>query len=212
MLEFYTINADYLESLSITEALFDSLCGTQVFQIPFKRVTMEDAFKLHAGFSLLEAIKKERLQFHAKALGLETRSGASAEELFNLIFIHSVEPKLRNERSLALIDYPAAVPCLAAPNPDGLTLQRWELYVKGIEMANCYSEETRAEAVKAYFEVQSEQKRLSARIPHNVDSDYWKIFQRSDSKTNLAYSGVAIGFDRLIMAICGLKNIDAILP
>jgi lysyl-tRNA synthetase class 2 len=110
------------------------------------------------------------------------------------------------------MDYPAFVPCLAKKSGDGITAERWELYVRGIELANCYSEETDPEKVRVFFETEAKIKTETARIPHAVDADYWKIFSPRKEKAYPRCSGVAMGVDRLIMSLAGRSAIDSVLP
>jgi lysyl-tRNA synthetase class 2 len=233
MLEYYTMDADYIDSLTITEELFNYLLQDnnlsryqnkkelEELASPFIQITMDDAFKQFAGFSLIHAIENSTLLKHAKALGIDPPAGLSGADLYNLIFIHCVEPNLPKHKPVVLIDYPAIVPCLAQLNTGSsqaaFTRRRWELYMRGLETANCYSEETDPENVKNYFLEEGKLKNKNARLKHNIDNDYWKIFApRKDSsgavKSFPRCSGVALGMDRLIMALTGRKTIDAVLP
>lgn len=216
MLEYYTMEADYLDSLRITEELFTALAGEGVFP-PFLRITMDEAFSRWAGFSLLEAAEgpegRTRLEAESRRLGLDPLPGLSLGALYDLIFIHAVEPNLPKDRPAALLDYPAFVPCLARRGRDGRTMERWELYVRGIELANCYSEETDSGMVKNYFEEEQAAK-AAALVPHRVDGDYWKTFLPK-GEPPLPYprcSGVALGLDRLVMVLTGRSTIDGVLP
>ena len=95
-------------------------------------------------------------------------------------------------------------------------MERWELYLRGIELANCYSEETDPREVRNFFESEAEIKAATALVPHRVDRDYWKVFlPRRIGETDLPFprcSGVALGLDRLIMALTGRSSIDGVLP
>ncbi|MDR0551617.1 MAG: LysR family transcriptional regulator, partial [Spirochaetaceae bacterium] len=84
MLEYYTMNADYIDSLVLTEALFTALIETNKtallrFQTegelaavspPFIRLSMEEAFVRYAGFSLASAIERGTLRQEAEHLGM----------------------------------------------------------------------------------------------------------------------------------------------
>jgi lysyl-tRNA synthetase class 2 len=107
------------------------------------------------------------------------------------------------------MDYPAFVPCLAQ-NGGPQTKQRWELYINGIELANCYSEETDPEEVRRFFGNETAEKEKTALVRHAVDGAYWQIFARDRAFPRC--SGVAMGLDRLIMALCGKSSIDGVLP
>jgi lysyl-tRNA synthetase class 2 len=222
MLEYYTMKADYMDSLELTEDLFaylaeeaqapcpgqPSACGT-----PFQRVTVAQAFERWADFDLFSVAEKEgALEEQARRLGLDPPQGLSTPELYDLIFIHAVEPHLKAEKPVALIDYPAFVPCLAKKSPNGKTVERWELYYNGIELANCFSEETDPQKVKEFFINESAAKEKNALVKHNVDHDYWKNFQGQSDGGFPRCSGVALGLDRLVMALTGRSNIDAVLP
>ena len=216
MLEYYTMEADYMDSLAITEELFSFLLKELQIKAaedlcpPFTRLTMEEAFKRWAGFDLFRAAETcGAMEEEARRLGLKTGKALSVPELYDLIFIHAVEPQLCQGEPVAIIDYPAFVPCLAKKKPDGKTVERWELYAKGIELANCFSEETCPEEIRKFFESEKAKKEKNALVHHNVDNDYWKIFTNSGIDK---VSGVALGLDRLIMLLCGRKTIDGILP
>jgi lysyl-tRNA synthetase class 2 len=216
MLEYYTMKIGYMESLSLTEELFNFLNsshkGTKAqsfLNISFDRMTVKEAFTRYAGFDLFAAVEKNGgLEAEARRLGLDPPAGSGIGELYDLIFIHAVEPKLKSNRLVALTDYPAFVPCMAKKNADGKTVERWELYYDGIELANCFSEETDANSVREFFESEAAAKKSQALVKHKVDSEYWKHFQNGFPRC----SGVAMGLDRLIMALCGKSTIDGVLP
>ncbi|MDR2782816.1 MAG: LysR family transcriptional regulator, partial [Treponema sp.] len=116
MLEYYTMDADYEDSLDITEALFAALLPQTVrksLSPPFLRLTVEDAFREFAGFSLFSAVEKGRLEMEARSLGLEPPANMGTAALYDLIFVHTVEPNLPRDKPVALMDYPAFIPCLA---------------------------------------------------------------------------------------------------
>ncbi|MDR0455083.1 MAG: LysR family transcriptional regulator [Treponema sp.] len=255
MLEYYTMDADYTDSLKLTEELFDFLAPAR-FSLPFERITVAEAFSRYAGFNLFAAagglkatdmsnknfLPRSTTEFHgekgknhtktpwnskltagqqtsvmnsssleteARRLGLDPPPGMGAAELYDLIFIHAVEPQLKRNQPIALLDYPAFVPCLARRSADGKTVERWELYYNGIELANCYSEETNAQRVQDFFESESAAKEKQALVHHQVDRDYPKLFEGG---TFPPCSGVALGLDRLIMALCERSTIDGVLP
>jgi lysyl-tRNA synthetase class 2 len=245
MLEYYTMDADYLDSLAITEDLFAYLLsrlgacrssrvkpgnpalqniGEQVFMAgaalrpPFQRLSMGEAFGRWAGFDLYEAAASPGgLEAEARRIGLEPPGGLDAGALYDLIFIHAVEPMIPRDRPLAIVDYPAFVPCLAKKSADGKTAERWELYLRGIELANCYSEETDPEEVRRFFASEAAAKGKSALTPHRVDPDYWKLFLPKPGADGRKWpfppcSGVAMGLDRLVMALAGHSTIDGVLP
>jgi lysyl-tRNA synthetase class 2 len=211
------MEAGYLDSLEITEALFRELGAAGNLSPPFIRISVEEAFARWAGFDLYKAASSQgAMEEEAAKLGLNPAPGLSVAELYDLVFIHAVEPRLKMERPVALMDYPAFVPCLAKKSPDNKTVKRWELYVRGIELANCFSEETNAEEVRRFFESEKAEKEKSALVRHKVDEGYWELFRAGNGFPNgkgfPQCSGVAMGLDRLIMVLCGRGTIDGVLP
>jgi elongation factor P--(R)-beta-lysine ligase len=210
MLEYYTINANYMNSLTLTEELFSHLAKDSAITVDnFERITVADAFAKWADFDLFATAEEGpvAMNIQARKLGLAPMPGMTVPQLYDLIFIHAVEPQLKLQKPVALLDYPAFVPCLAKRSPNGRTVERWELYYNGIELANCYSEETNPQSVKDFFISEEAEKNRTAVVKHNVDHNYWKIFETFPS-----CSGVAIGLDRLIMALTGKTTIDGVLP
>jgi lysyl-tRNA synthetase class 2 len=230
MLEYYSLGADYAASLALTEELFARLlplaeegpAGEAVKELypPFERITVGDAFIRWAGFDLYRAASVPgRLEAEARRLGLETAPGLDRGTLYDLIFVDKVEPSLPRDRPVVLSEYPAFVPCLARKNPGGETVERWELYGRGIELANCYTEETGPQAVREFFENEKRAKEKSALVRHRVDDDYWKIFLSGGGDPAgpgesgfPPCSGAALGMDRLIMVLAGRSSIGGVLP
>ena len=221
MLEYYTMDAGYTDSLKLTEELFIHLTAEfhrekeKNYYVPFERITVAQAFKKYAGFDLFETAAggANAMASQARRLGLDPITGMTIPELYDLIFIHAVEPHLKTDKPAALLDYPAFVPCLAKRgdrNPE--TAQRWELYYNGIELANCFSEETDPEKIKEFFINEEAEKERSAAVKHKVDHDYWKLFEKKEGEAFPRYSGVAMGMDRLIMILTGRSSIDSVLP
>ena len=233
MLEYYTMDASYKESMAITEELFNVLLPPlpqankensepdpwKHLRPPFTRLTMNDAFKKYAGFYLSEAETPAELAEHARRLGIAELPDSPFskwpwDDLYELILVQCVEPALANEpKPVFLTDYPAKVPCLAKdvpPEKKGgtpLWKERWELYAAGTELANCYTEEDNPENVRDYFKKEGRLKNENAIIPHATDDEYWKVFK------DFPYcSGVAMGVDRLIMLLAGRKSIESVLP
>ncbi len=221
MLEYYTMNANYNNSMSITEELFTNLLPPAPISIgndpwdflrpPFIRLTMDEAFEKYAGFPLSSCNNAKDLAKYAVHLGLEDPNNNhflnwEMDDLYELILVNNVEPQLIDSKPIFLTDYPAFVPCLAKDKKP-MWKERWELYVNGIELANCYSEETDEKKVKEYFDNEGALKNDTALIPHGLDSDYWKTFQEFPE-----CSGVAMGVDRLIAILGGYSSIESILP
>ena len=116
------------------------------------------------------------------------------------------------------MDYPAAVPCLAAEKSGTVALmdgriirwntrERWELYAGGVELANCYTELRDTGHIRQYMDSETREKQNNARIPHPAITGFETICARMPP-----CSGSAMGLDRLIMLLAGKTSLDSILP
>jgi elongation factor P--(R)-beta-lysine ligase len=212
MLEWYSVNKDYRDNIKLTEELLHFLAplsceeNRHYFTDPFLILTMEEAFLKYAQFSLEKTQDRDSLKKELKKQDLPYDKDDSQETLFNRAFLTLVEPALPEDKTVVITDYPTFIPTLARRKLNTPWSERWEMYIKGIELANCYSEETDQEKVAAYYALEKKAKE-TALVDHRVDKDYERIFHKDYPKV----SGNAMGMDRLIMALSGSKNIEEVL-
>ncbi len=219
MLEWYTLNATYEDSIEIVEALVRTLVELELAELqtagephlsrllpPFVRLSMADAFRIHARIALEDCEDSEDLAEEARKLGLTPRHDDSWQDLFNRIFLTFVEPNIARERPVVLTDFPAQISTLARPIPGTPWSERWELYLEGRETANCYTEETDPDAIVDFFAAEAARKRDSL-VGIKVDDTFPELFEHDFP----ACSGVALGVDRLIMALTGVPDIQGVI-
>ncbi len=211
MLEWYSLEADYRASLDTALELLQYLSSqaaptAEVMQREPLMLTVEEAFRRHLGFSLGEALEEGRLRSALAGAGLDPRRLESAEELFNLAMVDRIEPSLPEDRAVALLDYPKQIPTLAREIPNTPWCERWELYLGGVELANCYSEETDPQNVARFFATQQQAKR-ARNAEHTVDHRYPELFHDAFP----ACSGAALGVDRLVLALSGKRSLDEVI-
>jgi lysyl-tRNA synthetase class 2 len=209
MLEWYTAGADYRDSADLTDELLAflhrSLGGPQGAAPPCLRLSMNEAFLTLAGIDL-EALQDRRaLLAAAREHGETPDDGETWEQLFNRLLVSLVEPRLPHGRPLLLTDWPSRVPTLARAR--GPVAERWELYVGGVEIANCFTEETDGARLRELFEEESRRK-AGCRVPHAVDQGLLELFDGRFPPC----SGVALGMDRLFMVYSGLNQIEGVIP
>ena len=209
MLEWYSAGADYKDSIMITENLLDTLAlifNCNLLKPPCIKISVKELFLKHTGIDLEEFKSAKLLTAAIKNAGLGDKSGYTWEEAFNYIFVSIIEPALPKEKPVIITDYPLQIPCLAKKTKDKKWFERWELYVNGIELANCYTEETDKKIIDAFFKEQADLKN-NALVNHYIDRAYTEIF----SKNFPDCSGVALGIDRLVMAITGASRIEDVI-
>ncbi|MCX7027568.1 MAG: elongation factor P--(R)-beta-lysine ligase [Spirochaetes bacterium] len=208
MLEYYRVGADSGFNIGLTEDLF-SVLSTETTperaKPPFRRMTMAEAFADLAGLDLDRLGEVAAMREAASLKSLIVKKEATWEEAFNIVFLSLVEPRLPCDRPLVLDEYPAGIECLAKDIPGRPCKERWELYVGGIEVANCFTEMGDKASVETYFASQGA-KKLDSLVPHKVDATYPSIFEGFPP-----CSGVAVGFDRLAMVLSGAKRIEEVI-
>lgn len=218
MLEYYTVDSGYMESIRLTEELMDrtlqcaesesSAADARLLRPPFRRMTVQEAFYDHTGLDLAEHTGAGELRQAAEKLGLQAaRKRETWEQLYHRIFLSFVEPNLPRDRPLVLSDYPRQIPCLAKEIPGTPWRERWELYIRGMEIANCYSEETDAAAIEDFFRREHAHKAAESRIVPDIDQKFIDLHSNGFPES----SGVALGVDRLVMAVTGQKSIEGVI-
>jgi elongation factor P--(R)-beta-lysine ligase len=208
MLEWYTVPADYLDSLETTETLLNEITDESIpsaARPPFRRMTVEEAFTTHAGIDLTGCQDTDALADAARRSGLTPGGDETWADIFHLVMLSLVEPKLPRDRPLALLDYPEQVRCLAKVKKGTPWRERWELYIDGVETANCFSELVDPAAVSTLF---SSEAYGETGVAERTDPTFADIY----SPRHPRCSGVALGMDRLIMVLTGSESIADIMP
>ena len=225
MLEYYAVNKDYKFSIELTQNLLlhvasklkdSSLLSfenVEILKKGFIIKTVDELFKEYAHFSIKKEHSKEALFFRAKkmqpSLELDFES-LTQSSLYDMIFVHAIEANLPKDRLTLVIDYPYFSSCLAKEKEgeDGWKVkERWELYGNGIELCNCYTEEHNRKKIDEYFEREEKIKNENAIVKHPIVKDFGLICEKMPE-----CSGVAMGFDRLLMFLSGRKDISSVLP
>jgi lysyl-tRNA synthetase class 2 len=219
MLEWYSTGQDYLDSLGLQEAYCEymreklgvartvSVNGTPVdLSPPFRRLAMREAFAELAGINLDALREFGALQEAAADTGVISAVSDDWESLFHRLFLEKVEPLLPRDKPLFLTAYPAAIPTLAK-TADGMYAERWELFIGGIEIANCYTEERDPQRLGDFFR---EEEARGATLPFAVPADRELVSIMADKLP--ACSGNALGIDRLLMVLLQKDSITEVSP
>ncbi|MBN2440399.1 MAG: hypothetical protein JXJ04_03615 [Spirochaetales bacterium] len=212
MCEWYSMDADYMDSVRFTEEFFNYLLRNSEFEIPidirppFLRISMKEAFWEYLHVDLDALLPDPRSHQLCEELDISITDSSTEEEVFNKLFLTYVEPQLPKNKPVVLYDYPVCMPVPAKKDPSGLYYERWELYIAGIEIANCYTEEIDRENIETFIHNESERKKNAFVVPA-VDKEFTAIFTSSYPPC----SGVALGIDRLFMIITGINSIEGVI-
>ncbi|HEY8208176.1 MAG TPA: EF-P lysine aminoacylase EpmA [Myxococcaceae bacterium] len=215
LLEMYRPNADYariMEDLEDALAEVEGACGHSgpFSAVPYERVTVRDAVLRHAGVDLRKCPDAPSLARAAREAGVRLPENAEAltfDDVFFHLFLQKVEPELGRDRPAFLTEYPASMAALARLKPgDPTVAERFELYVRGSELANGYSELTDAREQRQRLE---EERALRARLgrpAYPLDERFLEAVGRMPPS-----GGVAVGLDRVLMLLVGAASIDEVL-
>ncbi|MDV7104256.1 elongation factor P--(R)-beta-lysine ligase [Vibrio sp. TH_r3] len=202
MLEWYQVGFDHHDLMDEMDELLQLILQSGSGQ----RMTYQHAFLSVLNVCPLEAPMSE-LKKVAATLGLSdiAEPETDRDTLLQLLFSVGIEPKIGIEAPAFVYDFPASQAALAKINPeDPRVAQRFEVYFKGIELANGFHELDDAQEQLARF-VADNQKRASLGLEAQP-IDYHLI---DALKAGLpACAGVAMGIDRLIMLAVGVEHID----
>ena len=173
-----------------------------------ERLTLAEAFRRHAGIEL-EPLLKDRAAMAAAAQSVGTRVGAedSWSDIFSAILVQHIEPKLGQGQLTLLCAYPAEEAALARPlAEDPRFAERFELYACGVELANGFGELTDAVEQRRRFEAEMDVKQAAYGERYPLDEEFLAALAHMP-----AASGVALGFDRLVMLATGARRISDVL-
>ncbi len=171
-------------------------------------LTVTDAFARHASIDLEPVLTDAAgLAAAARKAGVDTAPGASWTDVFSAVLVTRIEPQLGQGRLTFLHRYPISEAALSRPHPeDPRFAERFELYACGVELANGYRELTDAATLRArqIAEMDLKQQVYGERYP--LDEDFIAAVAAMPEA-----SGVALGFDRLVMLAAHAPQISDVI-
>jgi lysyl-tRNA synthetase class 2 len=213
ILEWYRPGLDHHQLMDEVEALVRRMLAGSALALPagpFDRLTYREAFLDVLGFdphriSLSDLSRLAGLEGVPPPPGMDL---ADRDAWLNLLLAARVEPTLGNVRPAFLLDYPASQAALARLRPgDPPVAERFELHVRGVELANGYHELCDAEEQRRRFESANAARVADGRQPLPLDERFLAALQSGLPDC----SGVALGVDRVTLLACGAASIDEVI-
>jgi lysyl-tRNA synthetase, class II len=226
MLEFYQAYSEYHELMSMTEEMIAAVArdtiGTGQIRFgehdisltpPYRRVSLREGARDAASARLGVAVSDADLRSRDKAaalaqrLGLEIQPGWGAGKIATEIFERLNEDTLIQPTFVH--DFPTEVSPLSKQRPDDAeTVERFELYIGGFEVANAFSELNDPAEQRRRFEAQLAERAAGDQEAHAMDEDYIRALEYGLPPT----AGEGVGIDRLVMLLTDSPSIrDVIL-
>jgi lysyl-tRNA synthetase class 2 len=178
-----------------------------------ERISVAEAFERHAGIDLLGTMDAAG-NTDAEALAAQMRSAGIAvpddlhwSYLFTRILTEKVEPKLGMGQITILDRYPASEAALARRTADDPRVsERFEIYACGVELANGFGELTDAAEQRRRFTTEMDEKARLYGERYPLDEEFLAALEIMPDA-----SGIALGFDRLVMLATGATRIDQVM-
>lgn len=218
-LEFYMAYADYNDVMDYTEELLrytaEKALGSPIFtyqgmQIdlskPWQRLDLRSALEKETGIDISRYPDAGSLARAMSAKGVESKPGEARGKLIDGLIGDHLEPKLI--QPTFLYDYPRDISPLAKSKPgDPSTVERFEGFIAGMELLNCFSElndpldqEARFTEMGLAYDANDEER-------HPMDEDYLRAMRYGMPPNG----GFGMGIDRLTMLLTDQPNIREVI-
>ena len=225
MLEWYRVGQDYTVLMQDCATFAQIACkaaGSTLLRFrertcdPFavpERLSVAEAFSRHAGIDLLATVHHDGspdaglLAAEMDRAGLGRSADDTWSDMLSKVLVQKVEPHLGHGRMTILDRYPAAEAALARRAPDDARVaERFELYACGVELANGFGELTNPEEQRRRFMAEMDEKSRVYGERYPLDEDFLSALALMP-----AASGIAMGFDRLVMLATHAARIDDVI-
>jgi lysyl-tRNA synthetase class 2 len=226
MMEFYQAYSDYRDLMTMTEELIDTVARKSIgtnevtfgdhqisLAAPYARLSLREGAREAASRRLKREVgeaelrDRDRAAALAAALGVEVEKGDGAGRIATAIFERLCEDQL--VQPTFVYDFPTEVSPLSKQRADDPeTVERFELYIGGFEVANAFSELNDPVEQRRRFEAQLKDRARGDLEAHEMDEDYIRALEYGMPPA----AGEGVGVDRLVMLLTNSASIrDVIL-
>lgn len=174
---------------------------------PWERISVAQAFEQYAGIDVETMLDARLLKEAGKAKGYTVTEETSWEEIWNQIVANEIEPHLGVSGPTILYDYPIAQAALAKPAKDARFAERFEVFMAGVELGNCFSELTDWQEQERRCQEDLAIRRAHGKTEFPMDSDFIDALKLGMPETG----GIAVGVDRLVMLFADAKSVADVL-
>lgn len=208
MLEWYrtytnlsTIKHDLIE---MVEYLSDQIKVSRPKEI--LSYSVQELFKKYCDFDLKPATSIEELKKLAEKLNIDVKSATTIDDYFYLIFLEKIENQWPQDRLVFVEKYPPYQAALARLNSEGWA-DRFEAYWNGFELANAFHELNDPAVQRQRSEQDLVKKAQALMSKIELDESFFKALATGMPPS----SGIAVGLERLYMAMKNIRDINQIV-
>lgn len=175
----------------------------------WERISVIETLKKYANIDFDDIVDIDKIRRIARSKGYNINKDNTWEEIFNQIFFNEVEPHLGTKGKPTIIyDYPKEMAALAKIKKDDPRIaQRFELYIGGLELGDCYTELTDWKEQEQRFKNELRIIRNSKKTTVRPDKSFIQALKKGLPEC----SGMAMGVDRLVMLFGDIKDIKETL-
>ncbi len=216
MLEWYRTGVRYdaimkdvedLISYSLEAGAAKGLPVRHEFQAPVKLIkkTMQELFREHLNIDILQYLDVPSIQKLLKTFPDVPVPQIDLEwdDYFFLLYLNKIEPQLAKTPLLMVTEFPAPLSALSTlKGSDPRVCERFEVYIRGIELCNCFNELTDLKEQKKRFK---DQARLKNELYHYQLPEPLKFYQSMEQGLPTS-SGIALGVERLLHSLFEIEN------
>ncbi|MFH1244461.1 MAG: EF-P lysine aminoacylase EpmA [bacterium] len=170
---------------------------------PWEKISVTEAFEKYAGIDSKTMLNEQWLMAKGREKGYQITEKTTWEEVWNQIMANEIEPKLGTRGPTILYDYPVAQAALAKKAKDPRFAQRWEVYLAGMELGNCFSELTDWREQEARCKADLALRRDLGKTEYPMDTDFIEALKLGMPETG----GIAVGVDRLVALFADVPSI-----
>lgn len=221
LLEWYRAYASYEEIMKDTEELVESLAmelnGEPVVKFkgmtvnvssPWQRISVKDAFRDFADIPNDVFEDEDKLREVVRKKGYKVAYDAPFDELFFVVFMNEIEPKLGVEKAVILKDYPLSMAALSKQcEENSKYAERFEAYVAGVELCNAFTELNDWREQEKRLELEREERKKLGKTDYAVDKGFIDALKFGMPPSG----GNALGIDRLVMLLLDVSDIRDVL-
>lgn len=222
ILEWYRTPGDYMSVAEDFEGLMRAIMDQTIQQTnklsyqleyqgkhydlgsPWERISVAEAFEKYAGIGVETMLDEERLKFAGKEKGYQVTDKTTWEEIWNQIIANEIEPKLGQKGPTILYDYPVSQAALSKRKVTDLRFaERFEVFMAGLELGNCFSELTDWREQEARCLADLDTRKAIGKTEFPMDTDFIEALKLGMPETG----GIAVGVDRLVALFADTPDI-----